>query len=210
MRAVSHPHTPKPPLKGILESTPLPSRGVQATNREENAAAAAKQTAGENNSEKQRRGNLQTGIRFSLGRISRQNQGKRLVILRGFMRAEGGTMKSVQVRAMVDSGATCEFISAALVKRMGAIPIKGNFGVAVEAFGAETPLTQQLQRAELSFDGVNPRSSLATSFRAKWNFTVAPQLSGGYDLILGTHFLRNFNAGFTFHEPCEVTLKETN
>ena len=37
---------------------------------------------------------------------------------------------------------------------------------------------------------------------------MAPQLSGGYDIILGMDWLRAFQARLDFHEPCEFELTD--
>jgi hypothetical protein len=113
------------------------------------------------------------------------------------------------MRAMLDSGAMGEFMTTALARRMGAILTEGEFGVAVEAFGAETPLTHQVRGAQMEFAGTNPRSTLASTFREKWDFTVAPQLSGPYDIILGLKFMRKYRAKLTFHEACELELTDS-
>jgi Reverse transcriptase (RNA-dependent DNA polymerase)/Aspartyl protease len=149
-----------------------------------------------------------TGVRLHIGRLGKRHKQTQLAILRGYIRADGGKLQAVQIRAMLDSGATGEFMTAALAKRMGATLIEGNFGVAVEAFGGETPLTQRVRAAEIALEGINPRSLLAETFSVKWDFTVAPRLGGNFDLILGAQFLRHFKAGLTFHEPCEVLLTD--
>ena len=146
-------------------------------------------------------------LRFYLGRVGKRVQGRQLAVLHGYIRAEG-RVKAVQMRAMLDSGATGEFMTAALAKRMGATLTEGDFGVAVEAFGAETPLTQRVRKAQLELVGTNPRSTLASAFSEKWSFTIAPRLGGDYDLILGARFLRRFKAKLIFHEPCELELTD--
>ena len=65
--------------------------------------------------------------------------------------------------------------------------------MAVEAFGRETPLTQQARNIELRLPGTNPRSLLAQDFLARWDFIVSPlSLSADYDILLGTRFIRRF------------------
>jgi hypothetical protein len=149
-----------------------------------------------------------TGVRLHIGRLGKSYKQTQLAILRGYIRADGGKLQAVRIRAMLDSGATGEFMTAALAKRMGATLIEGDFGVAVEAFGGETPLTQRVRAAEIALAGINPRSLLAETFSVKWDFTVAPRLGGNFDLILGARFLRQFKAGITFHEPVEVLLTD--
>jgi len=77
---------------------------------------------------------------------------RRLVLLRGYARAHG-RLQRVELRAMLDTGAQGEFISPSLAKRLGATVEHGRFGVAVEAFGRETPLTQRVRRVELALPG---------------------------------------------------------
>ena len=60
----------------------------------------------------------------------------------------------------------------------------GKFGFAIEAFGTQTELTKKVEQAELSFQGTNPRSSLADTFKAEWDFTVVEQLDHSYDMWL--------------------------
>jgi len=108
---------------------------------------------------------------------------------------------------MVDSGAQAEIISPELVRRLGGTVAQGRFGVAVEAFGRETPLTQQARGIELRLPGTNPRSLLSQDFLTQWDFIVAPQgLSSEYDILLGTRFLRRFRLNLTFYEPCVIRL----
>ena len=147
-----------------------------------------------------------TGVRLHLGRLGAVFRGRRLVILRGVLRADNGRLQPVRIRAMVDSGATGEFITPRLAQRLGGTITHGDFGVAVEAFGGETRLTQQVSAAQLELEGVNPRSLLAQRFLATVDFTVA-DLDGPYDLILGTKFLDG-RTSLSFHEPWEADLTD--
>ncbi|HXI16600.1 MAG TPA: reverse transcriptase family protein, partial [Chloroflexota bacterium] len=140
--------------------------------------------------------------------LGRRGASKRLVMLVGWIRGADGRCVPVRTRAMLDSGATECFASPKLLQRMGAEPEHGQFGVAVEAFGKETPLTQRLRNAELVLDGVNGRSGLAHQFRTQWNFIVADL--HGYDLILGTNFLDYFGSSVTFSKdgPRRIQLTD--
>jgi hypothetical protein len=109
---------------------------------------------------------------------------------------------------MIDTGASGEFMTARLADRFAAHLTKGQFGYAVEAFGRETKLTEELQNAELTLHGTRSGSGMGASFSAKWNFTVIPQLNGDYDLLLGVNFLRYFKGGIFFNSPCAVKLTD--
>ena len=149
-----------------------------------------------------------SGVRWRVLQIGRRiDSERRLVILRGYARAEDSKLHPVQIRAMIDSGAQTEIISADLARRLGGSIAEGRFGVAVEAFGRETPLTQQARNVELRLPGTNPRSLLSQDFLTRWDFIVSPQsLSSDYDILLGTRFLRRFRLNLTFHEPCVIRL----
>ena len=153
-----------------------------------------------------------SGVRWRVGRVVRKiDSERRLVILRGYARAENGRLHPVQIRAMIDSGAQTEFISPDLARRLGGKITEGQFGVAVEAFGGETALTQQARDIELRLPGTNPRSLLAQDFLTHWDFIVSPHsLSSDYDLLLGTRFIRRFRLNLTFHEPCVIRLTAEN
>ena len=150
-----------------------------------------------------------SGVRWQVMKLAQQaDSSRRLVILHGYARAEHNRLLPVQIRAMIDSGAQTEIMSADLARRLGGRITEGRFGVAVEAFGHETPLTQQARNIELRLPGTDPRSLLAQDFLTQWDFIVAPHsaLSGDYDLLLGTRFVRRFRLNLTFHEPCEIRL----
>mgnify|MGYP000269914698 CR=1 FL=1 len=147
-------------------------------------------------------------VALRMGRIGRRQGGRQTAVLRGYVKADG-KCTAVRMRALLDSGAEGEFITEALAKRVGAVVEKGEFGTALTAFGAEgPPLNRRVSGATVQFDGTQPRSGLATSFTGRWDFVVAPQLSGGYDIILGTDWLRAFKARLDFHEPCEFELTD--
>ena len=149
---------------------------------------------------------LLTGVRWRVCPVRQMGAGRRLVILRGYARADGRLHK-VAIRAMLDTGAQGEFMTPALAKRLGAEVETGKFGVAVEAFGRASPLTRRVRGVELSLPGAHPGSLLAQDFVARWDFIVSPSaLSRDYDLLLGTHFLRRFRLGLTFHEPGGIRL----
>ena len=153
-----------------------------------------------------------SGVRWRLLRIGRKvDAERRLVVLRGYARAENSRLRPVQIRAMIDSGAQTEIISPDLARRLGSKVTQGRFGVAVEAFGRETPLTQKARNVELRLPGTNPRSLLAQDFLTQWDFIVSPHsLSSDYDLLLGTRFIRRFRLNLTFHEPCVIRLTAEN
>ena len=113
------------------------------------------------------------------------------------------------MRAMIDSGATGEFITSRAVAKLGVEPTAGDYGTAVEAFGGETPLTERVHDATVELPGTNPRSSLGAVFSTKWSFTVMRTLGSGCDLILGANFLRQYRAKLIFNEPCELELTDT-
>ena len=172
--------------------------------------ATQEQSAGGNNTQTAThyRGPL-SGIRWRVLRVGRRiNAAKRLVILRGYARSESsGNLQPVQIRAMVDTGAQVDIISPELVARMGGSVTTGHFGVAVEAFGRETALTQQARGVQLRFPGTNPRSLLAQDFAATWDFIVAPcERSAEYDILLGTRFIRRFRLNLSFQEPCVLRM----
>ena len=148
------------------------------------------------------------GVRWRVAQVGRKlDAQRRLVIFRGYARADNGRLQAQQIRAMLDSGAQAEIISPALVERLGGTITEGRFGVAVEAFGRETPLTQQARGIHLQLPGTNPRSLLAQDFTATWDFIVAPHpLSDHYDMLLGVQFMRRFQLTLSFQKPCSVRL----
>ena len=150
----------------------------------------------------------QPGVRWRVSRVGRKlDAQRRLVIFRGYARADDGRLKAQQIRAMLDTGAQAEIISPEMVRRLGGTVTEGRFGVAVEAFGNETQLTQQLRGVKLQFPGINPRSLLAQDFTAAWDFIVAPHgLSDRYDMLLGVRFMRRFGLSLNFQKSCSVRL----
>ena len=145
-------------------------------------------------------------VALRISRLGKKQGKKQLAILRGYLRAEGKT-QPVEIRAMLDSGATGEFMARRVAEMMGAKVTQGNFGFAVEAFGKRTALTSKVVAAELSLPGVNPRTALSESLVTKWDFIVAERLEDSYDLILGLEFMRKFGARFAFnHDPAQITF----
>ncbi len=146
------------------------------------------------------------GVRWRVCPVRKVAPDRRLVLLRGYARAQG-RLQRVELRAMLDTGAQGEFMSPSLAKRLGATVEHGRFGVAVEAFGRETPLTQRVRRVELALPGQHPDSLLSQDFVTRWDFTISPgSLSADYDLLLGTHFIRHFRLHLMFSEPCTIRL----
>ena len=189
----------KPPLKGTTAAADKARKATQKQVRfidEKEKSDAAKET---------------TQLRSLVLRIARlgKKKGKtQLAILRGYLRAEGKP-QAVEVRAMLDSGATGEFMTRRIAEMMGANITEGNFGFAIEAFGQRTQLNKKVNGAELVLPGVNPRTSLGENFTTKWDFIVAERLDDNYDLILGLDFMRKFGARFSFqHTPAQITLTD--
>jgi hypothetical protein len=134
-------------------------------------------------------------VRFRIARTGKVVQGQRLLILRGFVRAQDGWMQTFTMRAMLDSGAEANFIAPSLAKKVGARVTKGDFGVAVEAFGGETKLDSQISGLQIGFHGAQPGSGLAQEFEAPVEVLVAPgELSHAYEMLLGQPFLEEFGA----------------
>ena len=113
------------------------------------------------------------GVRWRVCPVRKVAPDRRLVLLRGYARAHG-RLQRVELRAMLDTGAQGEFISPSLAKRLGATVEHVRFGVAVEAFGRETPLTQRVRRVELALPGQHPDSLLSQDFVTRWDFTISP------------------------------------
>ena len=109
---------------------------------------------------------------------------RRLLIFHALAQCADGQVR--QFRVMADSGSTGEFISTQAAKRGGWLVTTGNFGSALEAFGNSTPLTQQVQKVQLSFTGERAGSGLAALHTSTSDLTVAPL--SGYDILLGTRF----------------------
>jgi hypothetical protein len=153
-----------------------------------------------------------SGVRWRVAQLGRQiDAQRRLVIFRGYARAPDGRLQAQQIRAMLDSGAQAEIISPQLAKQLGGTITEGRFGVAVEAFGGETQLTQQARGIQLQLPGTNPRSLLAQDFTASWNFIVSPQpLNARYDMLLGVQFMRRFRLSMSFQGPCVIRLTADN
>lgn len=146
------------------------------------------------------------GVRWRVCPVRKVAKDRRLVLLRGYARAQG-RLQRVELRVMLDTGAQGEFISPSLARRLGATVEYGRFGVAVEAFGRETPLTQRVRRVELALPGQHPDSLLSQDFVTRWDFTISPgSLSDDYDLLLGTRFIRHFRLHLMFNEPCTIRL----
>ena len=135
------------------------------------------------------------GVTFRIARAGKQQKGRRLLILRGFARAEGGSLKSFAVRAMLDSGAEGNFIAPSLARKIGARITTGNFGVAVEAFGGETKIEGEIPEMHVTFRGAQPHSGLSQEFTARISTLIAPrELDHAYELLLGEPFLEQFGA----------------
>jgi hypothetical protein len=135
----------------------------------------------------------QTGqVILRLSATRKIDRDTRLVLLRGYIRsAHSGKLERMEVRVMVDTGAQADFISPALVQKLGGKIEHGRFGIALEAFGAETPLTRMLRAATLGLPGVHASSLLAHDFAAERDFILAPvELSSDYDILLGQGFNR--------------------
>ena len=148
-------------------------------------------------------------VTFRIARTGRKQKGRRqLIILRGFVRAEGDSMQTFTVRAMLDSGAEGNFIAQSLARRMGAHISTGDFGTAIEAFGAETKLEQMIQRLHVSFRGAQLHSGLAQEFHGQAEeVLVAPgELSDGYQLLLGAPFLDEYEATLKFGAQGSIHL----
>ena len=58
------------------------------------------------------------GVRWRVCPVRKISQDRRLVILRGYARAEG-RLQRVEIRAMLDTGAQGEFMSPSLARRLG-------------------------------------------------------------------------------------------
>ena len=125
------------------------------------------------------------------------------MLLRGYARAGSDEkLQRVEIRAMVDTGAQGEFMSPSLAKRLGATIEHGDFCVAIEAFGGETPLTKRARGVALTLPGEHPGSGLAQDFSSTWTFVLAPgELSSEYDLLLGQRFLRHFQLSLDLTGP---------
>ena len=137
----------------------------------------------------------------------------RLVLLRGYIRsAQSGKLERIEVRVMVDTGAQADFISPALVQKLGGKVEHGRFGIALEAFGGETPLTRMLRAATLCLPGVHTGSLLAHDFTAERDFILAPvELSSDYDILLGQGFNRRHLRMLDNRSDCmKLTLRADN
>jgi len=111
---------------------------------------------------------------------------------------------------MLDTGAEADIMSPALARQLGGTITEGQFGMAIEAFGRETPLTQMAGGVQLQLPGTNPRSLLSQEFVTPWDFIVSPgPLSDRYDLLLGVRFMRKFGVKLSFQGgsgPCVIRL----
>ena len=135
----------------------------------------------------------QTGqVILRLSAMRKIDRNTRLVLLRGYIRnTQSGKLERTEVRVMVDTGAQADFISPTLVHKLGGKIEHGRFGIALEAFGAETPLTRMLRASTLCLPGVHAGSLLAHDFAAECDFILAPvELSSDYDILLGQGFNR--------------------
>ena len=190
---------PDPPLKGRR-------RGKRGSSEKKTSTTASTDTDTVTVSRQLQQ--QTTGVRSVLWRVcsvEKKSASRRLLVLQGYARAEAnadgkpGALQRVRCRAMVDTGAQGCFVSPSLVRRMGATPSRGNFGVALEAFGGSTALTHKVTDMQLQLDGRNPRSTLAQTFEAQWDCIVAPaELSDEYDLLLGQDFLRHFGLSLSY------------
>ena len=143
---------------------------------------------------------------FRVARTARKWRNRRLVLLRGFLRADG-KISSFAVRALFDSGAEANFIAPSLVRKIGARITKGEYGVAVEAFGKETPLSELIENLEISFRGAQEASGLGQEFSEKIEVIVSPRDFGPtYELLLGTPFLDSHKADLKFGARRRVRL----
>jgi hypothetical protein len=200
----------KPPLKG-RELTKInkiaPATAEIATKTTALIATKATALAKINTAQLAKKDGTAT---FILARLGKKSGVQQLAILRGFLRANGKT-EMIKVRAMLDTGATGEFITNKLATKLGGPITLGKFGFAVEAFGRKTELTKKVEQAELSFHGINPKSLLTDTFKSNWDFTVVDQLDDSYDMILGLKFFTKFGTKFNFSRvPTEITLTQEN
>ena len=147
------------------------------------------------------------GVTFRIARAGKQQKGRRFLILRGFARAEGGSLTTFTVRAMLDSGAEGNFISPTLARKINARIVKGDYGRAVEAFGGETKSEGEIPELLVSFRGAQPHSGLAQDFHARISSLVAPcELGEAYELLLGEPFLTRFSAQLRYGAQGGVQL----
>ena len=157
-----------PPLKGSSNNNNNNDNNKKSNNSSSDGDSGNSDSKGGTNigSDSSGGGGDLSGVRWRVLGVARKiDSERRLVILRGYARAaEDGKLHPVQIRAMVDTGAQTEIISPDLARRLGGKITEGRFGVAVEAFGRETPLTQQARNIELRLPGTNPRSLLAQDF----------------------------------------------
>ena len=200
-----------PPSMGTQEKEKNESVQSAPVQERKTGCAVYKETAqkGEGEPKTTDRG---PGGNLRVARVLKSGTWKSLVILRGYIRTptkEGdpGPLKRVEMRAMLDTGSTACFISRELATRIG-VPIeKGEFGHAIQAFGAKDALTEMVRGVDLEFGGVQPGSLLATQFNAKWEMIVAPRrLSDEYDILLGTRFLHQFYANVRMGLPSSIQL----
>lgn len=189
----------KPSLKGILKD------------REEKGEERERESKPGEQILLQRVGLQHTHWRVS--QVFKRKHKTLLVILRGYARMEeGGKLKRVGLKVMVDTGAEGDFISPSLVQKLGGKKIleTGKFGVAVEAFGGKTPLTQRVRDLKVYLPGEHPGSLLAQDFTTRWDFIVAPsELAEEYDMLVGMKFAREFGLGFEVGRKGQVRLRLT-
>ena len=151
--------------------------------------------------------NSERRITFRIARLGRKVQKEQLVILRGFVRAAGGKLETFSTRAMLDSGAEANFIAPSLVRRIGARMDRGDFGVAVQAFGAEAPIKGEIPDLQVFVRGTQAASGLAQEFKGETGVLVAPcELSNSYDLLLGRPFMSAHEMGMVHHKHGGATI----
>ncbi len=136
-------------------------------------------------------------VRIAMSSVTaaKKRRDRRLVIIRSYIRVkDGDSLKRVELRVLVDTGSQEEFISPRMAAKLGISIKTGLFGLAVTAFGDSCQLTRRAEDVELTIEGANPLSLLASSFTTKkWNF-IEKELGDSYDMIIGTKFLREYGA----------------
>jgi len=146
-------------------------------------------------------------ITFRVARLGRTVKKERLIIMRVFVRAAGGKLETFMARAMLDSGAEGNFIAPSLVRKIGARLERGDFGVAVQAFGAEAPIKGEIPHLQLFVKGAQPGSGLAQDFEGETGVLVAPcELSNSYNLLLGRPFMSAHGMMTTHHMQGGATI----
>ena len=136
---------------------------------------------------------------------------QRLFILRGYARATHGAregkLRSVEIRAMLDTGSEGDFMSPSLAIKLGARIATGRFGIAVGVFGEEKPIEKKVQDVDLEFRGIQQSSGLAHTFSANKDILIAPhELSSTYDMILGQPFMERYGAQLGYGSRARLEL----